>query len=124
MENEVKFRSGLPKKRPFVDLDGAIRIFAIQEVGRGAGDGAIKLACSNYKSALSNFKAGNIKIFRIRYWNYNKPIKIMDLEKSDFSKNTIRNKVLGKVIGYYNGKEFDFNVDNDCKLQKNNNKYN
>lgn len=86
-------------------------------------DGAIKLACSNYKSALSNFKAGNIKIFRIRYWNYNKPIKIMDLEKSDFSKNTIRNKVLGKVIGYYNGKEFDFNVDHDCKLQKNNNKY-
>lgn len=86
-------------------------------------DGAIKLACSNYKSALSNLQAGNIKIFRIRYWNHNKPIKIMDLEKSDFTKNTIRNKVLGKIIGYYNGKEFDFNVEHDCRLQKINNKY-
>lgn len=86
-------------------------------------DGAIKLACSNYKSALSNLKARNIKNFRIRYWNRNKPIKIINLEQSDFSKNTIRNKVLGKVVGYYNGKEFDFNVDHDCRLQKNNNKY-
>jgi len=31
-------------------------------------DATIKLACSNYQSAITNFENGNIKTFRIRYW--------------------------------------------------------
>lgn len=83
-------------------------------------DYAIKLVCQNYKSALSNHKAGNITTFRIRYWKNNKENKVIDLEKSNFQSGSIRKKVLGKVKGYYNGKEFDFTTINcDCRLQKN-----
>lgn len=82
-------------------------------------DYAIKLVCQNYKSALTNLKNGNIKTFRIRYWRKNKDNKIVDLEKADFNKNSIRIKELGKIIGYYDGKRFNFNtIDSDCRLQK------
>ncbi len=49
-------------------------------------DGAIKLVCSNYKSALTNLKAGNIKHFRIRYWKYNKKNMILNVEQNFFKK--------------------------------------
>jgi transposase len=87
-------------------------------------DYAIKLACQNYKSALTNFRNGYIKHFRIRYWNKNKKVKLMDLELADFNDNTIRKKVLGSVIGYYNGKRFNFDsIISDCRLQKNEGNY-
>jgi putative transposase len=88
-------------------------------------DSAIKLACVNYKSALTNFKNGNINNFRIRYWNYNKSIQIMDLEKCSFKNNTIRKIVLGMINATYNGNKFDFKVKHDCKLRfnKNTNEY-
>jgi putative transposase len=82
-------------------------------------DYAIKLACQNYKSALTNYKNGNIKYFRIRYWKSNKDIKVMDMEKINFSKNGIRPKILGNVIGYYNGEKFKFEtIKHNCRLQK------
>jgi transposase len=83
-------------------------------------DGAIKLACTNYKSALSNYKNGNIKNFRIRSWNKNKENKILDLEKANFNNNTIRKSILGNVKGYYNGQAYNFNdVKCDSKILKN-----
>ena len=69
---------------------------------------AISLACSNYKSAITNFKNGHIKHFRIRYWKLNKPIKIMTFEKSNFKSNSIRKSILGNVKSDYNGKQYDF----------------
>jgi putative transposase len=87
-------------------------------------DYAIKLVCQNYKSALSNYKAGNIKHFRVRYWKTYKNIKIMDLEKVNFSKKGIRCQILGEVKGYYNGQPYNFGgITKDCKLQKVNNEY-
>jgi IS605 OrfB family transposase len=87
-------------------------------------DYAIFLACSNYESALTNLQNGNIKQFRIRYWKRNKPIKVMDLEKSDFKNGTIRGKVLGKVKSTYDGKNFNFNtIDCNCKLKRENGEY-
>lgn len=87
-------------------------------------DYAIKLACSTYKSAITNFKLGYIKSFRIRYWRQNKENKILDLEKNNFISGSIRRNVLGEVIGYYNGKKFDFStIDKDCRLAYKNNKY-
>ena len=80
-------------------------------------DYAIKLACTNYKSAITNYENGNIKHFRIRYWNKDKQIKVMDLQKNNFSCNSIRKNILGKVRGNYNGIEFNFNtIDKDCRL--------
>lgn len=87
-------------------------------------DYAIKLACSNWKSAISNLKAGHIKQFRVRYWRKNKPIKIMDLEKQDFQSGSIRKNILGQIKGTYNGKTFNLSkIDCDCKLKRDNNKY-
>lgn len=87
-------------------------------------DYAIKLACSNWKSAITNLKNGNIKQFRIRYWKKNKSIKIMDLEKNDFQSGSIRKNVLGIISGTYNGKPFKFDkIDCDCKLRREGNEY-
>jgi putative transposase len=87
-------------------------------------DYAIKLACQNYKTGLTNFKKGYIKNFRIRYWRKNKSIKVMDLEKDNFKNNSIRKKILGDVKGYYNGERFNFDsIESDCRLQKNEGKY-
>jgi IS605 OrfB family transposase len=85
-------------------------------------DQAIKLACSNYKSGLSNFKNGNIKQFRIRYWRKNRKTKVIDIEKQSISKKGICWKILGDIKTLYNGKEFNFaNVSSDCKIQYNSN---
>jgi len=87
-------------------------------------DYSIKLACQNYKTSLTNYKNGYIKKFRIRYWNKKQKIKIMNLEKSNFNEKGFRYKILGKVKGFYNNKEYDFNkIKYDCKLQKKENKY-
>ena len=80
---------------------------------------AVKLVCQNYKSALSNYKNGNIKKFRMRYWKNNKDSKIIDLEKQDFESGSIRKNILGEVKGYYNGNKFNFTeIDKDCRLRK------
>jgi len=80
-------------------------------------DLAVKLACSNVKSSLSNMKNKNIKHFRIRYWKYNKKIKILDLEKINFCDNSIRKKNFGNVKSYFNGKEFKLNnINCDSRL--------
>mgnify|MGYP005992635901 CR=1 FL=1 len=73
-------------------------------------DYAIKLACSNYKSALTNLYRHHTKRFRIRYWRQNKSIKVMDLEKNNFNYETIRYDVLGNVDGTCDGEKFDFNA--------------
>ena len=94
-----------------IDNDTKIRIHDLDE--------AIKLACTNYKSAITNLQKDKIKHFRIRYWKHTKKIKTMDLEKSNFKCNTIRKKILGNVNGIYNGTLFDFNIKHDCKLSYN-----
>jgi putative transposase len=87
-------------------------------------DYAIKLACQNYKSGLTNFKKGFIKYFRVRYWRKQRKEKIIDMEKQNFNNNTIRKNILGEVKGYYNGERFNFNsIESDCRLQKNEGKY-
>lgn len=83
-------------------------------------DLAIKLACSNYKSALSNVKNKNIKNFRIKYWKFNKQIKHIDFESNVFSSGSIRKNILGKIEGIYNGEKFDFTeIIHDCRLKYN-----
>ena len=87
-------------------------------------DYAIKLVCQNYKAAQTNYKLGNIKYFRMRYWKSKKENKMMDLEKMDFNKEGIRSAILGDVKGYYNGEMFNFeSIKCDCRLQKKEGKY-
>lgn len=89
-------------------------------------DKAIKLACDNYKSAISNFKNGNIKCFRIRYWRKNRKNKIIDIEQASINKKGICWKALGDIKYLYNGKPYNFaSISSDCKIQYNSytNKY-
>jgi IS605 OrfB family transposase len=72
-------------------------------------DCAIQLACSNYKSAVANFKNGNIKHFRVRYWRKNRPTKVLAVEPSFFKKNTICKTELGQIKCLYDGKEYKLN---------------
>ena len=87
-------------------------------------DTAIQLACANYKSALTNFKKGNIKHFRIRYWKYHRCNRILEIEPSFFSKNSICPKVFGIIKATYDNKNFDLQQIHDkyksaCKLTYN-----
>jgi putative transposase len=114
--NFISLRQLLKKEKQNLIKDSTIKVHDI--------DGAIKLACTMYKSALSNLKKKNIKTFRIRYWKKNKEIKIMDLEKNNFSKKGLRPNILGSIKGIYNGIKYKFETINcDCKLQKIKNRY-
>lgn len=80
-------------------------------------DGAIKLACTSYKSAISNYKNGHIKHFRIRYIKQSKKSKIMDIEKCYFNTDGFCIRTLGKMENNCNFKYDEIN--NDCKLHYN-----
>ena len=92
-------------------------------------DGAIRLACSNYKSALTNLKEGNIKHFRIRYWKISRPFNILDIEACYFKQNTLCPKIFGKIQAFKDGEIFDLGnigtkYNSECKLlydRRNNN---
>lgn len=80
-------------------------------------DGAIKLACTSYKSAVTNYRKGYIKHFRIRFIKQSKKSKILDLEKCYFSKEGFCIKYLGKML---NNENFDYsNIKKDSKLHYN-----
>lgn len=89
-------------------------------------DSAIRLACANYKSALTNYKYGRMsKLFRVRYWRENKPIKFIDIEPVYFRNNTIGGDRLGDLQieeVNINGKIFCLNdvattYKSECKLR-------
>jgi putative transposase len=80
-------------------------------------DTAIQLACANYKSALSNFKAGNIKNFRIRYWKLNKYKKLLDIEKQYFNRGSFCYNELGNIKCVYDNEIFKLdNITSACKI--------
>ena len=68
-------------------------------------DGAIKAVCSAYKSALTNYKMGNIKHFVIRYIKKSKKDKVLELEKIIFNAGGFYTRFLGNMK---TNKPFDF----------------
>lgn len=71
-------------------------------------DYSIRQLCSNIKSAITNLQRKHIKRFRIKYWNHNRPSKIIEIEKSAVSKknNHICFNILGIINYEYNKKPF------------------
>ena len=91
---------------------------------------SIRSACSNYKSAVTNKFNGHIKKFHLRHLKYNRKNRVMHIEKGYFNDITMCSRALGKIIGIYNRKPFDFKIINesggsDCtfKYDAHNNKY-
>lgn len=105
-------------------------------------DNAIKYACSNYQSGITNLENGNIKKFRIRYWKFNKEFQLFDVETIEFKKAKYENTQIpvlsklkdnnqnivneyfemarpkiGKIRYFYNNKEVLLdNIKSDCKV--------
>ena len=74
-------------------------------------DGAIRLACSSFKSANTNLKNRHIKHFRIRPIKQSKKSKILDLEKSYFSNKGFCITTLGQMNNNDNFNYKDINCD-------------
>lgn len=84
-------------------------------------DGAIKLACASYKSAITNLKNGHIRRFRIRYLKKKKDSHIIDIEKVYIKSNTIFPLYIKGDMK--NTQNVDYlHIDKDCKIQYNRNK--
>lgn len=64
-------------------------------------DTAFNRACSNFSSALTNYKEGNIKYFRMRYLRKNRKSRTIDIEPSYFIQNSICPNVLGEIRAFY-----------------------
>jgi len=91
-------------------------------------DSAIKLACANYQSALTNLENGRIKHFRIRYWRRNKDQLCFEVETKAFSPkyDTIFKHALGYTLKYesdYKIKLSEIKSDSGLVYYRNQNKY-
>jgi transposase len=87
-------------------------------------DQSIHDACTNFKSATTNFLKRYIVSFNIKNKSKRNKKKITHIAKCRINKNGIRTKILKQMKGIYNGKEYNFeNIECDCILQKDNNEY-
>ncbi len=70
-------------------------------------DDAIKLACSNLKSSLTNKKNGNIKSFRLRFLKFGRKNKVLRIEKTCFNNWSFYKSVFGNIDAIYDKKPFN-----------------
>jgi len=77
----------------------------------------------NINSSVTNMLNGNIKRFRLKFWKYTRPSKIIELEKNKISNGILCKSIFGNLedIKYiYNGKLFNINqIDSDFKINYN-----
>lgn len=86
-------------------------------------DCAIKSACAMYKSAITNFKNGYIRHFRIRKLKHSRANKVMEIEPVYFNYKGVVSlcpKIFDDIKYYYNNKEYKLTtISNACNLQYN-----
>jgi len=77
----------------------------------------------NIKSAVSNVKAGNFKMFRMKYWKFTRPSQTLEFEKGKIKDGIFCKSVFGdlpKIKFLYNHEEFDLqNINCDFKVNYN-----
>ena len=91
-------------------------------------DESVSQLAANIKSARTNLYRGNIKRFRIKYWNLNRPSQSIEIEKLLIKNNEVcpsRLNVNEKIKYTYNGKECIPNITTGVKINYNSilNKY-
>lgn len=85
-------------------------------------DGAIKLVCAMFQSAVSNFKNGNINKFFIKKRKLKQNIEVIDVAKNSIRGNCIFKRTLGEIkYCELDGVEFKLSDINnkygsDCKI--------
>lgn len=103
-----------------------------KRVSKTIRDNAVRNACSDYISAVSNLKNGNIKFFNISYKKKSSPRKCAELSKNDIkmvnSKIQISPSFLGEhctfKLGKRNTKKYGkCLINNHCDLIKRNSGY-
>jgi transposase len=78
----------------------------------------------NINSSVTNMLNGNIKRFRLKFWKYNRPSKMIELEKNKISSGILCKSIFGNLeedIKYiYNGKPYDISqINSDFKISYN-----
>lgn len=74
-------------------------------------DETIHLVCTNYKSAITNLKLGNISHFRMRYWKFNKSDNFLSLEAGMFNNiGYLCGDTIGLIEAYKDNKPFDLKL--------------
>jgi putative transposase len=80
-------------------------------------DGAIKLACSNYKTSITNQRLNHIRHFRIHKWRFNRRYMVMDIEHQYFRQSTLCKRIFGTMEFTYDNELFDVNtLKSECKI--------
>jgi len=79
-------------------------------------DSAIKLACTGYKSCMTNYLKGNIDRFRIKLWRQNRNNKIIEIEKETIKSSNMFKKILGNLKLYYDGNPYKLDNKSTIKI--------
>ena len=77
----------------------------------------------NINTSVTNMLRGNIKRFRLKFWKYTRPSKILELEKTKISNVILCKSIFGnleEIKYFYNNKPFDIGqIDTDFKINYN-----
>jgi IS605 OrfB family transposase len=85
----------------FGNIDNNIKVHIL--------DCAIKEGCKNYQACVTNYLEGNIEIFHVRYWNFDRRTKGLEIEKSFIKNGHICHNVFGEIIYKYNNENYKLN---------------
>ena len=104
--NMYYLRKMLINEKNDIKMKSSINNNSKLEIHTHTLDYAISLFASNLKSAYTNTIRGNFKHFIMKFMKYNKPSKILEIEKQYIKNNMICPYILGSIKYLYNNKEY------------------
>jgi|SRR6185369_5177215 IS605 OrfB family transposase len=109
------------KMRPIIDgqiaLDSILTTDSNKSgIPKHTRDNAIKDCLKAYKTAFSNYRAGNIKYFKIRYKRKSHHLSSIVIEPVAFSKDKKMNGFAIKTLGNMKSSEPLKGIDKECRL--------
>jgi len=122
--NKIHIRNQLNELKKKIQKDSTIIVDGIKcIIDIHTLDKTIFQLVQNIKSAVTNMFNGNIKRFRLKFWKFTRPSKMIELEKNKFSGGILCKSIFGNLepIKYiYNGESYNINnIDSDFKINYN-----